>query len=87
MKNIIDEKTRVSLTTSNFWAILVALFLIGISWSNHTNRLSLIEQRQVDMLAQFKELNNNLKVRRAFNDETRNKVIVLETEVAQLRER
>jgi len=49
------------------------------------NRLNIIEQKQNYTNEQFAELNISLKERRALNNDTRERVITLESEVKELK--
>lgn len=65
-------------------AVVIGVFTFASLYFAIVNRLNLMEQKQDYMIAQLEEMKLNSKARREFNDETRNRVTILETRLNEL---
>ncbi len=85
---LIDEKTRLSLTTNNLYAILFATVLVAASWFNISTRVDLLSQK-VDLLitnqeAIIKSLDERLSATEARQRDGLSRLAVLETKVQNI---
>lgn len=59
---ILDEKTRMSLSFSNLWPIVVAIFLFGVSITMFTNRMTTVETKLDILIQNEKDLSGEFKL-------------------------